>query len=159
LKQVSDAFSASASAMGNGVQPSNRLQAQGERAIARGIRQLEQLAQSGPQSRLSQDQQSALGREAVGNLTAGLEDEFGRSERTSRVLDQLREQLEQSEQHPEPQLVAELLREIRRIRRSIAQNQAERADQPEGTFIDPARLPPTYRTPIQTYFEKLSEKR
>ena len=55
--------------------------------------------------------------------------------------------------------LAELLREIRRIRRSIAQNQAERADQPEGTFIDPARLPPTYRTPIQTYFEKLSEQR
>ena len=109
---------------------------------------------------MSRDQQSALRREALGNLTAGLEDEFGRSERTSRVLDQVRKKLEQTEQQPDPQLVAELLREISSVRRSITRNQEEQGeDATVGTYIDPARLPPTYRASIQTYFEKLSEQR
>jgi hypothetical protein len=139
----------------------DRLRDSGEQALARGIRQLEGLAQARRSGRMpSAEQEAGLRQEAYGHLDEGIRGTYGYNERTRPILSTVQKALNDPAQPVDESVVADLLQQLQRLRRELADADAPEAETAEPvSAIDPAQLPPAYRSSIQRYFEKLSKTR
>lgn len=115
------------------------------------LRQLERNQQPTGQDQAKQGQQ------ALFNLQTGMRSRFGDNDQGNQLLLQL-EQLLKNEAGLEPGNLKQLLTQLEQFSAEASAQLAKSEDQPELKNIDPARLPPAYRSRIQKYFQKLSEK-
>ncbi|MFM7846715.1 MAG: hypothetical protein ACKPEY_21120 [Planctomycetota bacterium] len=108
---------------------------------------------------LQPSQQSRLRQDAKRNLTQGVRGRLGQNERSDRVVKQIEELLDDERTRIDAAVVERLQRQIQQVQTEAAGGQDER-DQPptSGAYIDPSRLPPSYRRSIERYFQKLSEQ-
>ncbi|HND54071.1 MAG TPA: hypothetical protein PLV92_16790, partial [Pirellulaceae bacterium] len=112
-----------------------------------------------PVPRLGPTQRSQLRREAVRNIEEGVYGTYGHNERSETVVRRIRERLEDDQTPIDSTMVERMVREIQNVKREEAAPEVELKPEADGSFIDPARLPPSYRQKIQQYFRKLSEQK
>ena len=122
-----------------------------------GLSQLESLAkQLEKEQKLSPQDQSKQGQEALYNLQTGMRCLNGDNDHGNQILLHLDELLK-SKDPIEIEDLRKLLSELQHFSVESTDRLAKK-DDPEVTNIDPARLPLAYRGRIQKYFQKLSEK-
>jgi hypothetical protein len=160
LQEVSRAFDASCPGMAGGQRRGDPLMATGQEAITRGMRHLDSAARGRAAGRrLSPQDRSRLGREALANLEAGVPEIYGYNERSRQVLDKLDQDLKEPGSPIDMQTVRDLVKAIQGLRREVAADDEPPEDEVQIMHIDPARLPPDYRESIEKYYQKLSEQR
>ena len=159
LEAVREAFDASLPGMLAQQPNREELGASGQEAISRGMRQLESAARSQASGQPMPSQlQSRLGGEALANLEAGLPAVYGSNERSRQIIIELKRDLEDPAVPLDTKMVRELLRQIDELRREVANDFDQQADQAPTVHIDPSRFPPEYRSSIEKYFERLSKQ-
>lgn len=110
--------------------------------------------------RLTGMQRDQLRQDALTNLREGIYGRYGHNERSEQAVGQLEKQLNDSQTPIDASVVEQMLRTIQNIqreRRAVADR--ESPQEPDVIHVDPAKLPPTYRRPIESYFRRLSEQR
>jgi hypothetical protein len=158
LSKVSHAFEESEPKTMQMAQKTDSLKPGEQESFGLGMAELESLLkQLEGNRRYSADKQAKQGREALGNLQAGVRDLYGNNERAVQLLQQLDKMLK-GEQPIEVEDLKKLINELQHFSVETADQMERRQDKPEVTNIDPTRLPPAYRGRIQKYFQRLSEK-
>jgi hypothetical protein len=158
LEQVSRAFDASRpSGVGRHRTPSPQL---GKEALAKGLRQLRDLANRQAQNGAQPEGADSDARlEALGNIEGGLDSIYGYNSHTRDVMEKLRKEIQQPKIVIDIKIIEGLLQQIQpRAREAAAETPPEQKDARQ-THIDPSHLPPAYRKSIESYFQKLSEQR
>jgi hypothetical protein len=115
------------------------------------LKQLEDKRQSTPEN------QGKQGREALGNLSNGVRELYGTTERGAQLLGKL-DQMLKAEKPLNADDLRALINELKHFSVETADQMSKREDKPEVTNIDPTKLPPAYRGRITKYFQRLSEK-
>ena len=158
LIKVSQAFAQSEPKTMQMAEQNDSLKPGGPESFNQGMAELESLAKQLQDKRqLSRTNQNKQGREALGNLQAGVRDLYGDNERAVQLLQQL-DKILKAEQQIEAEDLRKLINELQHISLETADQMERSQAKPEMTNIDPARLPPAYRGRIQKYFQRLSEK-
>lgn len=156
LSRVSKAFGASQPKSLQMAHKSDALKPDAKDSFNLGLSQLDSLAKQLEQKKLSPENQSKQGQEALYNLQTGLRSFNGDNERGNQIMLHL-EELLKSKDPVEVEDLRKLLSELQHFSVESSDHLAK-GDDPEVTNIDPAKLPPAYRGRIQKYFQKLSEK-
>jgi hypothetical protein len=160
LQQVVEAFDASCP--GGRQRQGNRsqgLMAEGQDALAQGLRQLESAARNQAGRRaLSTRDRDRLAREARTNLGIGITGLYGSNERSEHVINHVDEMLKQPAEHIDMKIVQELLNQLQQLSRDSRAVDRPSEEPAKTTNVDLSRLPPDYREAIEKYFERLSEQ-
>jgi hypothetical protein len=157
LSKISRAFGESAPKTMQMARKSDSLKPGEQDSFNLGLAQLESLAkQLAKEQKISAQDQSKQGQEALYNLQSGMRSLQGDNERGNQILLHL-EDLLKSKDPIEIEDLRKLLSELQHFSVESTDHLAKK-DDPEVTNIDPSRLPPAYRGRIQKYFQKLSEK-
>ncbi len=158
LQDVSQAFSASAPKSLQMARQNDALKPIEKDSFAQGMAELDSLLMQLENNRqLSKEDQCKQGRQALADLQNGLRSRFGDNEAGNRVLAQL-EQLLKGENPPDIEDLKKLIESLQHFSVETSEQLARKEDQPSVLNIDPAHLPPAYRSRIQKYFQKLSER-
>ncbi len=129
-------------------------QGQFDRGMAQLGSLIQQLESQRPVSR--QDLQK-LGREALNNLQSALPDKGGSNEDGTQILVKLKDALDKEEQPLDVQILESVRQALQAYSVELSAKK-ENEEKPQMTGIDPNRLPPAYRSRIEKYFQKLSER-
>jgi hypothetical protein len=158
LGKVSKAFDESEPKTMQMAQKTDSLKPGDQESFNLGMSELESLIKQLEDNRqVSRENQAKQGREALGNLQAGVRGWYGNNDRATQLLLKL-EQMLKAEQPIEVEDLKKLMSELQHFSVETSDQMEKRQDKPEVTNIDPTRLPPAYRGRIQKYFQKLSEK-
>jgi hypothetical protein len=158
LGKVSKAFEESEPKAMQMAQKQDSLKPGDQDSFNMGMSELESLLKQLEDKRqLSREKQGKQGKEALGNLRAGVRSKYGDNDRGTQLLAKL-DQMLKAEQPIEVEDLRSLVNELQHFSVETADQMERKQDKPEVTNIDPTRLPPAYRGRIQKYFEKLSEK-
>lgn len=158
LGQVSDAFSASQPKSLQMARKSDSLKPGDQDSFNQGMSELESmLKQLQKNGKLSKQDQSKQGQQALADLQNGMRSQFGSNERGEQLLQQLQQMLK-GDAGLEPGDLRKLMDALQHFSVETSEQLARKDDEPQLNNIDPARLPPAYRSRIQKYFERLSEK-
>jgi hypothetical protein len=158
LQKLADAFDASRPGALAGMKASDPLKPDVREALDHGLGQLEALAKDGGEGhRLSPDDESKQRGEAMTNLVDGIYGKFGYNENSRAVARAIERELRDTEVPVDVRVIKKLIGDLerRRLESTVAGN--SKPEDPQGTFFDPARLPPAYRENIEKYHKKLSE--
>lgn len=159
LQKVSKAFEQSQPESLKAAEKNDPLKPSPQDYAQQGLSQLKHLMdrlQNQP-SMSSQDQMRE-GSEALANLRNGFGDAIGSNEKLREVFAQVEEKLKKPEPSLDPSDFEKLLRELQRLASESAERLEAKLEKPKVTEIDAERLPPAYRTRIEKYFKKLSER-
>ncbi|MCX6923298.1 MAG: hypothetical protein NT154_08830, partial [Verrucomicrobia bacterium] len=158
LGKVSKAFEESEPKAMQRAQNSDSLKPKDQESFNQGMSELESMIKQLEANRkTSPENQAKQGREALGNLQAGVRSLYGNNERSVQLLLKMQQMLK-DEQPIQLEDLKQLLNELQNVAVETADQMERKQDKPEVTNIDPTRLPPAYRGRIQKYFERLSEK-
>ena len=158
LGKVSKAFDESEPKAMQMAQKQDSLKPGEQDSFNTGMSELESLLKQLEDKRqLSPEKQGKQGKEALGNLQAGVRSKYGDNDRGTQLLAKL-DQMLKGEQPIEVEDLRQLINELQHFSVETADQMERKQDKPEVTNIDPTRLPPAYRGRIQKYFQKLSEK-
>ena len=158
LDKVSQAFEASEPKALQMAKRTDLLKPGDQESFTQGMSELESLLKQLEQNgQMSRESRARLGREALGNLQAGVRGLYGNNEPGNQLLLKL-DQMLKAEQLVEVEDLRNLVAELQHFSVETADQMARREDKPEVTNIDPTRLPPAYRGRITKYFQRLSEK-
>jgi hypothetical protein len=158
LGKVSKAFEESEPKAMQMAQKEDSLKPGDQDSFNMGMSELESLLKQLEDKRqLSREKQGKQGKEALGNLRAGVRSKYGDNDRGTQLLAKL-DQMLKAEQPIEVEDLRSLVNELQHFSVETADQMERKQDKPEVTNIDPTRLPPAYRGRIQKYFQKLSEK-
>lgn len=130
-------------------------------AFERGLAQLESLMRQVQEQRpVSPQDQARLGREALHNLQEALRDPKGANDRARQLLKELQEELDPGDQAPPPDFAAlkRLMDALQAFSIETFTTPEAKAERPELSAVEAGRLPPAYRSRIEKYFQKLSER-
>jgi hypothetical protein len=158
LQMIADAFDASRPGALVRMKKSDPLKPGILEALDRGLRQLEGLAEDGGEGRrLSAGDESKRRGEAMANLADGIYGNFGYNENSRAVVRAIERELRTTKVPVDVRAIERLIGDLerRRVESTVAGD--KKPESPQGTFSDPARLPPAYREKIEKYYEKLSE--
>ena len=157
LAKVSKAFEESQPKSLQLAQKNDALQSGGADQFSQGVAELESLLrQQEAHRKLDSQAEAKQRRQAFADLQAGIQQQPGDNEKGQQLLLRL-ERLLKAETPPELADLKKLLEELQHFSVETSEQRAKKQDQPELTNIDPARLPPAYRSRIQKYFQRLSE--
>ena len=109
--------------------------------------------------RLSPAQQQQLRDDAMQSLEEGIYGTYGHNERSQAMVRRLRETVGDKSTPIDGRIIESLRNSIQDIRREAAVNDGDEKTPDPAAFINSERLPPAYRRPIQSYFQKLSEQK
>ena len=109
--------------------------------------------------RLSAQQQQQLRTDAMQSLEEGIYGSYGHNERSETLVRRLRETIGDRGTPIDARLVESLRNSIQDVRRETAVDSDDESSVDPSSFIRSQRLPPAYRQPIQSYFQKLSEQK
>jgi hypothetical protein len=158
LAKVSKAFEASQPGPLQYAQHTDSIKPGEKDSFAQGMAELGSLLkQLENERRLSSQNQSGQGREALYNLQTGMRNQYGDNERGNQLLLHL-EQMLKAEKPLEVGDLKKLMDELEHFSAETSERISDKDKKTELTNIDPARLPPAYRGRIQKYFQKLSER-
>jgi hypothetical protein len=158
LSKVSKAFEDSEPKAMQMAQKTDSLKSGQEESFNQGMSELESLLKQLEDKRqMTRENQRKQGKEALGNLQAGMRALYGDNESGTQLLQKL-DNLLKGEKPVEVEDLRRLISELQHFSVETSDQMAKREDKPEVTNIDPTRLPPAYRGRIQKYFQKLSEK-
>ena len=157
LGKVSDAFTASQPKSLQMARKNDSLKTGDQDSFAQGMAELESLLKQLQKNQLSKQDQAKQGQQALTHLQNGMRSQFGDNERGAMLLKQLEGMLK-TEAGLEPGDLRTIANALQHFSAETSQELARRDDEPQVNNIDPANLPPAYRSRIQKYFEKLSEK-
>jgi hypothetical protein len=158
LSKVSQAFEDSQPNATQMARKTDSLKPGQQESFNLGLADLESLIKQQQEHRkLSPKDRASQGREALANLRSGLRELYGNDERGVQILAQLDQELKK-EAPVDVEILKKLMSELQHFSVETADRLARKDEKPEVTHIDPARLPPAYRGPIQKYFQRLSEK-
>ncbi len=158
LQKVSQAFTESQPQLLVELQKEDSLQPAGKRSLNRGIKQLEDLLESGQDGRrLSSADKSKLQQEALTNIERGLDDLDSGSASSGKTYKALLEFYKPGVTI-EPEVIQKLIAELEGLSVELAETQGEEPNEPEIRHIDLDKLPQAYRERIRKYYEKLSEQ-
>jgi hypothetical protein len=156
LSKVSKAFEKSLPDALQAARKGDSLKPEPGESLDRGLAQLDSLIKQLQKQNNSKDQ-GKQGQEALFNLQTGMREQYGSNERGNQILLRLERALK-SNQMPEVADLKRLMDELQKFSVEMKSDVAKKEEKVDVTNIDPARLPPAYRSRIQKYFEKLSEK-
>ena len=160
LQKLADAFDASRPGALARMKKSDPLKPDVREALDRGLRQLEGLAKDGGEGRrLSPGDESKRRGEAMANLADGIYGNFGYNENSRAVVRSIERELRATKVPVDVRAIERLIGDLERRRLESTVAGDKKPEDPQGTFFDPARLPPAYRQKIEKYYEKLSEIR
>ncbi len=158
LSDVSQAFSASEPKALQMARQNDSLKSTDKDSFAQGMAELDSLIKQLQDSRqLSKEDQAKQGRQALADLQNGMRSQFGDNEAGNQVIAQL-QQLLKGENPPDIGDLKKLLETLQHFSVETSEQLAKKDDPPNVSNIDPAHLPPAYRSRIQKYFQKLSER-
>lgn len=158
LGEVSQAFSASEPKSLQMARQNDSLKPGEKDSFAQGMAELDSLIKQLEDNRQpSKENQGKQGRQALADLQNGMRSQFGDNEAGNRILAQL-EQLLKGENTPDIGDLKKLMDSLQHFSVETSEQLAKNEDQPSVSNIDPAHLPPAYRSRIQKYFQKLSER-
>lgn len=124
----------------------------------RGMTELESLiAQLENNRQMQAGDQAKQARQALADLQAGARSYYGDNTDSNQILGQLADLLK-GEKSLDLGDLKKLLNQLQHFSSEEAERLAKAEDQPAVSNIDPARLPPAYRSRIQKYFQGLSER-
>ena len=156
LDKVAKAFDQSQPQSLQTARKSDPLKPKDEDGLAQGGAELDSLIKELEKNgQLAPSDQSKQGQQALQDLQNGMRSRFGDDASSQELLGRLGRALDQGTLNPNE--LKNLLQQIQRFAAESSEKLARREDQPDITNIDPSRLPPAYRDPIQKYFEKLSQ--
>jgi hypothetical protein len=159
LQQISDAFQQSQPGAGEQFAGSNPLQPGPAECMQLGLLQLQNLlrqAQTGSDSARSGQQEAK--QEAMSNLLRGLRGLYGNNQESRELLLLIEQELKEEARPLDFAHLKKLMDALQNFSLEV-KDQAPQSDPVSSiTHIDPARLPAAYRSRIEKYFEKLSEK-
>jgi hypothetical protein len=139
-------------------QKTDSLKPEGQDSFNQGMSELESLLKQLQEKRqVSPANQGKQGREALGNLQAGVRELYGDTERGTQLLLRL-DRVLKSEKELNVEDLRSLINELQHFSVETADQMSRKEDKPEVTNIDPTKLPPAYRGRITKYFQRLSEK-
>lgn len=93
------------------------------------------------------------------SLEEGIFGVYGHNERSQAVVRRMRETVGDRGTPIDARVVESLRNAILDVRREAAVKDDQEKDPDPAAFINSTRLPPAYRQPIQSYFQKLSEQK
>ena len=126
--------------------------------LGQGIAELESLiAQLEKNRQLTPEDRAKQARQALDNVQSGARSDYGNNEATEVLLAKLDKMLK-GEKPVEIEDLKMLLNQLQHLSSETAERLTKNEDQPAVSNIDPAKLPPAYRSRIQKYFQQLSEK-
>ena len=126
--------------------------------FSRGMAELESLiAQLENSRQLTAEDRAKQARQALSNLQSGARSDYGDNQATELLLAQLDKKLK-GEKPPDIGDLKMLLNQLQHLSAETVERLTKNEDQPTVSNIDPAKLPPAYRSRIQKYFQQLSEK-
>jgi hypothetical protein len=158
LGSVSQAFSASQPKSLQAARKNDSLKPSEKDSFAQGMAELDSLIKQLENERqLSNEDQGKQGRQALMDLQNGMRSQFGDNDAGNQIIAQLDRMLK-AENHPDIGDLKKLMNTLQHFSVETSEQLARKEDEPSVSNIDPARLPPAYRSRIQKYFEKLSEK-
>lgn len=159
LTKVSEAFTASQPEALQSARKEDSLKPGEQDSFAQGMAELESLIKQLQKKNPSSEQDRARqGQQALADLQRGMRSQFGSNEQSQALLKQL-EELLRKEEGLDPGDLRRIADALQRLSAESSTELARRDDEPEVRNIDPASLPPAYRSRIQRYFERLSERR
>jgi hypothetical protein len=130
-----------------------------ENALERGLDQLQSLlAQLNGNHALPPPDEAKLRNEALKNLNDGIVGLEGHNDHTDQLLLLLDEELKGKNIKLDALAIKKLMDEIRDFSVEVDDAHGDKPKEPAVTHIDPANLPPAYRSRIEKYFQKLSEQ-
>jgi len=97
--------------------------------------------------------------EAMANLADGIYGNFGYNENSRAAVRAIERELSDTKVPVDVRVIEKLIGDLERRRLEATVAGDKKPEAPQGTFFDPARLPPAYREKIEKYYEKLSEIR
>lgn len=159
LQKVSKAFDQSQPQAMQSAQLDDALKADAHESLDLGLSQLESLLRQLQDKRsVDSKQQAKQGREALFNLQNAFQESEGSNERGQAVVALLQDELTKTDTPFDPVQIQKLMEQLKRFSVETPDHLAKKTDPPEVGNIDPARLPPAYRSRIEKYFQKLSER-
>lgn len=157
LAQVSKAFEQSQPKSLQMARQSDPLKPDEKGGLTRGMAQLDSLLkQLEHNGKSSAGDRAGQAQEALANLQAGISSDSQGTDQGRQLLNQL-EQTLKGGGPIDPNALQMLMNELQRFSTETSARLAKQEDQPQVTSMDPSRFPPSYRSRIQTYFQKLSE--
>ncbi len=157
LANISKAFEDSQPSVVKGKTTSPRENS--ENALERGLDQLQSLlTQLNGNHALPPPDEAKLRNEALKNLNDGIVGLEGHNEHTDQLLLLLDEELKDKKIKLDALTIKKLMDEIRDFSVEVDDARGDKPKEPVVTHIDPANLPPAYRSRIEKYFQKLSEQ-
>jgi len=108
---------------------------------------------------LTPAQQQQLKDDAMQSLEEGIFGTYGHNERSQAIVRRMRESIGEPGTPIDARIVESLRNAIQDIRREAAVKDTDEKTPDPAAFINSDRLPPAYRQPIQSYFQKLSEQK
>ena len=160
LQKVSQAFTQSEPSALQAAQKNDSLKPGMEESFERGMAQLESMKrqlESGHQ--VSSEEGAKQRRDALANLSEGLQNLYGSDQQARQLLVELQENLKDNPTGPlDLALLKKMMDQLRNFSIEIA-DKRDKDEKPDMTNIDPSRLPPAYRGRIEKYYQKLSEQK
>jgi hypothetical protein len=158
LKRLDQAFVASEPQALQQARNTDSLKPDPNSGFAEGLSQLDNLLRQLEQGRnLPPADQQKQARQALSNLQAGLENQFGQNSQGEGLVRQLQDMLG-NQQALNPETLRRLLEQLEHFSAEARTTVAANPDELEVLNQDPLRLPQAYRDRIESYFRKLSEK-
>lgn len=158
LGNVSQAFLASQPKSLQEARQNDALKPSAQDSFAQGMAELESLIKQLQANRqLSKEDQGKLCGQALVDLQNGMRSQYGDNDAGNQIIAQL-EQILKKENPPDIGDLKKLMNALQHFSVETSEQLARKEDEPSVSNIDPARLPPAYRSRIQKYFQKLSEK-
>ena len=159
MEKVSQAFTQSQPDTLKAAQKSDALKPGREDSFQRGLDWLARLIQQMENERtMSPTDQAKQGLKALHDLQQGLDNLNGSNEPARELLARLEKELKKPEPSPNPADFKELFEELQKLSAEASEHLAAKDEKLKVMNIDPARLPPAYRSRIEKYFQKLSER-
>lgn len=93
------------------------------------------------------------------SLEEGILGTYGHNERSQALVRRVRETIGDKGTPIDARIVESLRNSIQDIRREASVKDHDEKTPDPAAFINSDRLPPAYRQPIQSYFQKLSEQK
>lgn len=158
LSRVSQAFDASQPKGLQAAARSDALKPGTDQSFGLGLAQLESLLRQlqNPKPPSPEDQ-TKQGAEALYNLQTGLRNRHGSNERVQQLLADLERALK-PEQRFDLEDLTRLQQQLQSFSVELTPRGRTEDAKPEVSSLDPNRLPPAYRSRIEKYFQRLSEK-
>ena len=160
LQKVSQAFTQSQPSALQSAQKNDALKPGMQESFERGMAQLESMKQQMENGhQVPPEEEAKQRREALANLSDGLQNLYGSDQQAKQLLAELQQNLKDNPTGPlDLALLKKMMDQLRNFSIEIA-DKRDQNEKPDMTNIDPSHLPPAYRGRIEKYYQKLSEQK